>query len=198
MHTMDMGRQLRMLLLEDSPADAELIEVALARDGTSLSVQRVDDRDSFARALRDFAPDVIISDHGLGQFDSREALTLAAASRPGTPVIVVTGAWELGPSAFVRAGAEGVVFKADLRPLAAMVHRALHVRERLHRLSPRQIEVLRMVADGQTTRDIANRLQLSVKTVETHRGEIMKRTGIHDVVRLVRYAIRVGLVGVEE
>ena len=56
------------------------------------------------------------------------------------------------------------------------------------------MEVLRLVADGHRTRQIATRLKLSVKTVESHRGEIMRRLGIHDVVGLVRYAIRVGLV----
>jgi DNA-binding NarL/FixJ family response regulator len=51
-----------------------------------------------------------------------------------------------------------------------------------------------MVAEGYRTREIATRLKLSVKTVESHRGEIMKRLEIHDVVGLVRYAMRVGLV----
>jgi DNA-binding NarL/FixJ family response regulator len=56
------------------------------------------------------------------------------------------------------------------------------------------MEVLRLMAQGLTTPEIARRLSLSAKTVETHRGEIMKRVGIHDIVGLVRYAVRVGLV----
>jgi DNA-binding NarL/FixJ family response regulator len=56
------------------------------------------------------------------------------------------------------------------------------------------VEVLREVAEGHTTADIAHWLGLSIKTVETHRSELMKRLGIHDVVGLVRYAVRVGLV----
>jgi DNA-binding NarL/FixJ family response regulator len=51
-----------------------------------------------------------------------------------------------------------------------------------------------MVAEGHRTRDIASSLKLSVKTVESHRGEVMKRLGLHDVVSLVRYAARVGLI----
>ncbi|MGZ8398538.1 MAG: response regulator transcription factor [Gemmatimonadales bacterium] len=50
------------------------------------------------------------------------------------------------------------------------------------------------VTAGHTTREIARRLKLSAKTVESHRGEVMKRLGMHDVVALVRFAIRVGLV----
>jgi DNA-binding NarL/FixJ family response regulator len=64
----------------------------------------------------------------------------------------------------------------------------------LRQLTPRQVEVLRLVAEGSRTRDIATRLGLSIKTVESHRGEIMKRLNVHDVVSLTRYAIRVGLI----
>ncbi|MDQ3672943.1 MAG: helix-turn-helix transcriptional regulator, partial [Gemmatimonadota bacterium] len=71
---------------------------------------------------------------------------------------------------------------------------ALAIRGPLYKLTDRQIEVLKLVAEGLRTRDIAKRLGLSVKTVESHRGEIMKRLGIHDVVSLVRYAIRVSLI----
>ena len=53
--------------------------------------------------------------------------------------------------------------------------------------------MLRLIAAGHTTPGIATRLERSPKTIETHRSEIMKRLGIHDVVGLVRYAIRVGL-----
>lgn len=68
------------------------------------------------------------------------------------------------------------------------------MRRPLEKLTARQIEVLRPVAEGHRTRAIADRLTLSVKTVESHRGEVMKRLGIHDVASLMRYAMRVGLV----
>ena len=71
------------------------------------------------------------------------------------------------------------------------------MRRPLDKLSPRQVEVLRLVAQGHPTREIARRLELSVKTIETHRAETMKRLGIHDVAGLVRYAVRVGLVSPE-
>jgi len=71
---------------------------------------------------------------------------------------------------------------------------ALAVRRRMEKLTPRQMEVMRLMAQGLTTPEIARRLALSTKTIETHRGEIMKRVGIHDLVGLVRYAVRVGLV----
>jgi DNA-binding NarL/FixJ family response regulator len=61
-------------------------------------------------------------------------------------------------------------------------------------LTARQREVLRLVAGGKSTKEIAYDLTLSVKTVETHRAQIMERLGIRDVAGLVRYALRTGLV----
>ena len=67
----------------------------------------------------------------------------------------------------------------------------------LDTLSPRQREVLRMIAEGLTTKQIAQVLEISVKTVESHRPQLMERLDIHDVAGLVRYAISVGLIDVE-
>jgi len=61
-------------------------------------------------------------------------------------------------------------------------------------LTTRQREVLQLVVEGHATKEIAQRLGLSVKTVETHRAQVMARLGIHGVQGLVRYAIRVGIV----
>lgn len=70
-------------------------------------------------------------------------------------------------------------------------------KDQLEALSPRQREVLRLIAEGRTTKQIAQTLKISVKTVETHRAQLMERLDIHDVAGLVRYAIIVGLIQVE-
>ena len=70
-------------------------------------------------------------------------------------------------------------------------------RSALDVLTPRQREILQLVAEGHGTRDIAGRLGLSVKTVESHRSQLMDRLDIHDVPGLVRFAIRVGLVSAD-
>jgi DNA-binding NarL/FixJ family response regulator len=64
----------------------------------------------------------------------------------------------------------------------------------LERLTPRQREILQLIAEGHTTKAIAQRLGLGGKTVETHRTQMMERLGIHDIAGLVRYAIRMGMV----
>jgi DNA-binding NarL/FixJ family response regulator len=61
-------------------------------------------------------------------------------------------------------------------------------------LSPRQSEILKLIAEGHTTKEIAQQLGLKVKTVDTHRTSLMKDLDIHDIASLVRYAIRIGLV----
>ena len=61
-------------------------------------------------------------------------------------------------------------------------------------LTPRQHEILQLIAEGYSTKKIAGTLKISVKTVETHRMQLMERLDIHDIAGLVRYAIRVGLV----
>jgi DNA-binding NarL/FixJ family response regulator len=70
----------------------------------------------------------------------------------------------------------------------------LSVRQPLRNLSPRQLQVLRLVTEGLTSKQIAAGFGLSVKTVETHRSAGMRRLGLEDVTELVRYAVRVGLI----
>ena len=61
-------------------------------------------------------------------------------------------------------------------------------------LTPRQRETLRLIAEGKNTKEIAHELGVSVKTVETHRAQLMERLGIHEVAGLVKYAIRTGII----
>jgi DNA-binding NarL/FixJ family response regulator len=191
-----MTKPLRVLLLEDSDADAALICDQLQRSEMPTVTKRVDSRETFTAALTGFAPDVVLSAHVLSTFDSRDALTILRTQRPTTPLIVVTDSLNGAQTvACIRGGAEDVILKPHLDRLAESIAGAVIVRQPLEKLTPRQIEVLRLVSEGHRTREIASRLGLSVKTVESHRGEVMKRLGIHDVVSLVRFAMRVGLIG---
>jgi DNA-binding NarL/FixJ family response regulator len=188
-------KPVRVLMLEDCEADAELIRHELVRSGLSAVTERVETEHEFSSAIKHFLPDVVLSDHSLGTFDAQAALILLRSIRPSTPLILVTGSINSEETVeCIRAGAEDLITKTNLGRLAASITKAVQLRRPLDKLTPRQIEVLRMVAEGHRTREIASRLKLSVKTVESHRGEIMKRLAIHDVVGLVRYAMRVGLV----
>jgi DNA-binding NarL/FixJ family response regulator len=77
-----------------------------------------------------------------------------------------------------------------MQPKTAAVGDALLI----DRLTARQREVLQLIAESRTVKQIAQMLGISVKTAETHRAQIMERLGIHDLAGLVRYAIRAGLI----
>jgi DNA-binding NarL/FixJ family response regulator len=64
-------------------------------------------------------------------------------------------------------------------------------------LTPRELEVLTMVAEGHTNQEIANHLVLSIKTVQAHRANVMEKLGLHDITHLVRFALRHGLIAPE-
>ena len=117
---------LRVLLAEDVAADAELEIREIKRAGLRVSHRIVDSEKDFIRALREFAPDVILSDFSMPQFDGMEALRLAKELAPYTPFIFVSGT--LGEEYAIRAlknGATDYVVKSTLVRLSAAVERAL-------------------------------------------------------------------------
>jgi DNA-binding NarL/FixJ family response regulator len=185
---------LRVLLLEDEPRDAELVMHAVQGAAPESAVHLVDTRTEFIRALDDFAPDVILSDHSVADFNVLDAFRLAQSRAPGSPFILVSGDFEQLASECLQAGAADFVPKAELSRLGPAIAAALSLRAPLRSLSRRQRQVLQLLATGRSTREIALGLHLSIKTVETHRAQLMTRLDIHDLAGLVRYAVRVGIV----
>ena len=185
---------LRILLLEDNPHDADLVAHALQRIDRSWVIERVDSENAFVEALERHAPQVILSDHSLENFRATDALRLTQSRRPTCAFLLVSGAFDLDSIACLKLGAADFIHKHDLDRLGPAIDSAMKSRAPLLKLSERQLEVLQLLASGYSTRDIAERLKVSVKTVETHRAHVMKRLGIRDVAGLVRYAIQVGVV----
>jgi DNA-binding NarL/FixJ family response regulator len=185
---------LRLLVLEDDARDAELITRSLGRADPSCTVQVADTRAGFVRLLETFGPDAVISDHGGPGFRSLEALELVRSQRPTIPVVLVSGALSPAGVECLKAGAADFVPKTELARLGTAITGSLEERAPLRKLSARQCTVLQRLASGQSTRQIAQELQISIKTVETHRSELMRRLGIRELAGLVRYAVRVGLV----
>ena len=186
---------LRLLLVEDDPADAELAVEHLESSGLTISARRVVSRGEFGGAIGEGDPHAILFDHGLPGFSAVDALGMLRERRLPTPFIVLTGSLDESQAvASMRAGADDIVLKSHMARLRPALDRALGLREGLGKLSPRQIEVLGLVAEGHTTPAIAERLGISVKTADTHRTEMMKRLDLHDVASLVRYAIQVRLI----
>jgi signal transduction histidine kinase/CheY-like chemotaxis protein len=132
---------LRVLLLEDDPGDADLIQELLEADGLICEATRVQTRAEFAAALDAGGVDLILADHALPSFDGISALKLASTARPDLPFIFVSGS--LGEELAIEAlqfGATDYVLKTRMARLVPAVHRAL--REAEERAERRRAEAL--------------------------------------------------------
>lgn len=120
------ARPLRLLLVEDSPTDAELLLSRLRRLGYRVDSQRVWTEETFGEALAAFAPELIVSDHSMPTFDGLRALDLARAAAPGVPFIFISGTIDAGRSSAARAaGAAACLSKDNLSSLGAVLEGAL-------------------------------------------------------------------------
>lgn len=121
-----MDTTLRLVLVEDLEADAELVAWHLAKSGLNCAIHRVQTESAFVAALRTQTPDLILSDFSLPQFDGLRALDIAATQVPETPFLFVSGT--IGEERAIdalRRGATDYVLKSNLQRLAAAVERAL-------------------------------------------------------------------------
>ena len=120
------NRELRVLMLEDTPTDAELAEYQLRKAGIAFTSLRVETRDAFLHALEEFHPDIILSDYKLPDFNGMAALELVQRDHPEVPVVMVTGALsDIEAVELIHAGAKDYVLKDRLARLAPAVQRAL-------------------------------------------------------------------------
>jgi DNA-binding NarL/FixJ family response regulator len=171
------------------------------------------------KSVQTDTPDLVLMDIAMPGLNGLDATSRIVRESPTTRVILLSmhaneeyfqQALEVGASGYLLKGAELAELELALKTVArgetyltpAVAKYAIKAyREKsdgpsgpLTKLSMRQREILQLIAEGQTTKDIAQRLNLSVKTVETHRSQLMERLDIHDVPGLVRFAMRVGLI----
>jgi signal transduction histidine kinase len=132
-------KEIRVLMLEDNVADAELVKYALQDGGLSFSIKRVDSKAQYLNELDESPPDIILLDYALPDFDGFTALTLAQERFPDIPFIFVTGT--LGEEVVIemlKSGATDYVLKTRLSRLVPAVQRAL--REASDRAERRRTE----------------------------------------------------------
>lgn len=207
------------VLLADDHALVRAGMRSLLRDieGVEVVGEAADGGQALALAERE-RPDVVLLDIAMKGMNGLEAAARLRELHPGIKVIILSmHAGEEYVLQALRAGAAAYLIKdsatAELELALRSVMRGESwlspsvsrqvVEGYMHRtggeaapevLTARQREVLKLVAGGKSTKEIAFLLNLSVKTVETHRAQIMERLGIRDVAGLVRYALRTGLV----
>jgi DNA-binding NarL/FixJ family response regulator len=186
-------KAIRIIIVDQNDADAERALAFLRDAGMIIEGETAQSEEGLARSVREFKPDVVLSEYALPLLDYRTAIAIAQSIRPGIPVIVYSGPLrEEDSGSCIRAGAESFISKLNLSPLPAAVFHALEAREPLLRLTSRQIQVMRLVASGYRTSEVAQVLKLSAKTVESHRHQLMRKLGIARTASLIRYAVRVG------
>jgi PAS domain S-box-containing protein len=120
------GGTLNLLLVEDSESDHELVVLELRRYGFDVAIERVESDGGLRRALAERCWDIVVCDHGLPGFDSKEALHVVQAARGDLPFVVLSGS--IGEEAAVdalRSGARDVVLKSNLARLGPVVDREL-------------------------------------------------------------------------
>lgn len=171
----------RILLLEDSADDSELVQRALRRAGLAFVLERVETREAFMRALRAFAPDVILVDCVLPGFDGRSALRLARQALPDVPVILVTGA--LVEDVIVRLledGARDYILKDRLARLAPAIRGALReAQDARQRQAERRAAELRWSEMGSANRELQQASQAMAERLASASHEL--RTPLHAI-----------------
>lgn len=214
---------IRVLLAEDHTLVRAGLR-ALLKDaaGVEIVAETGDGQDAL-RQICAHRPDVALLDIAMPGLNGLDVLIRVKKECPDVRVIILSmHANDEYVRQALRAGAAGYVLKdAGVNDLEQAIRAAVRgeqylspavsrrvIEEYSHghgaepglseALTPRQREILQLVAEGHTTKDIAHVLNLSGKTVETHRAQLMERLGIHDVPGLVRYAIRMGLVSSEK
>ncbi len=210
------GSKIRVVLADDH---------ALVRAGIRALLERIENVEVLAEAgtgtetlelIRDLHPDVVLLDIAMPGLSGLEVAKEVARSFPETRVIVLTvHETEAYAEHAISAGALGFLPKSAAsdelelalrtvcrgeRYLSPQISRGAAADQAKYtvELTPRQREVLALIASGRSTKDIALKLSISTKTVETHRAQLMERLQIFDVAGLVRYAIRTGMVEIDD
>jgi DNA-binding NarL/FixJ family response regulator len=211
-------RRPRVLLADDHLMVAEALKSLLAEEFDLVGV--VEDGAEMIEAARKLQPDVIVADVTMPRLNGIGALVRLRQEGIRVPVVFLTmhrdvsfarRALEAGASGYVlkhsapfelvqaiRAALEG---KTYLTPqLASEVLEAMNKgpeqdEDPVGRLTPRQLEVLQLLAEGRSAKEVASTLSISARTVEFHKYQMMETLGLHTSAELIHFAIKNGLVG---
>jgi len=215
--------QIRIFLIDDHSVLRAGLRMLLDAEDDMLVAGEAPSAGQALEKVEDLRPDVILLDISLPEVNGLEAVKLFKEKVPGARVLFLTMHDDEGYLRLALAsGAAGYVLKqaANTELLAAIrvVHQGgtyLHPRHRsllfetepahpapaaglenqdYDRLSPREKEILRLIAMGYTNRQAAGELFLSEKTIETYKSRLMTKLGVHSRTELVRYALRLGLI----
>jgi len=206
---------IRILLADDHAIVRDGLRSLLSSDGLQVVAQATDGREA-VRLAREHQPDLAILDVSMPMLNGIDAAREIGSASPKTQAILLTvHSEDQYVMEAVRAGIRGYVLKTQvtedlMRAIREVAGGALYLspsvsetvlralRAKSHAsadpLTPREREVLRLIADGKTTKQVAQLLGVSAKTADAHRTRLMAKLDIHETATLVRYAIRRGLI----
>lgn len=207
----------RILIADDHLVVREGLRAMLARIPEAEVVGEADNGQSAYELALNLSPDLVILDLSMPVLDGLESTRKILAERPKTRILGLSMHTEMAfVKGFLEAGAHGYLLKSGIaeelslailqvlrgdtyissrlyEPLTAAPP-ARPVESSLAALSPRELQVLRFLAEGRRTKEIASELNISPRTVEVYRAQISKKLGLDSIVDLVKIAIREGLV----
>ena len=209
---------IRILIADDPPLVREsLVGLLQAEGDVQVVAQAADGAETIEKALA-VRPDIVVADLSMPRLGGIEVVRRLREQLPGTRVLVLTMHQEDEyVLQAVRAGASGYLVKdsaasellAAVRNLHAgrghfgpqaartLAQQLQHPERTLDdpygRLTAREREVFHLIAEGHTTKEVARKLDISVKTAENHRSRVLDKIGVRNTAELVRYALRKGL-----
>jgi DNA-binding NarL/FixJ family response regulator len=211
-------KKLRILIADDHGLVRRGVrEVLNSQHGWRVVGEAVNGREAVQKAI-ELKPDVAVVDIGMPELDGVEVTRQIRAAVPDTKVLVLTmHESDQMVSRALDAGARGYLLKSDLTDCLPKAVKAVAEGKRFltpkvseivlegflktrsqhqqggrtgARITPREIEIVRLLAEGKSNKEIAAALEIAVRTVETHRAKIMFKLDLHSSNELVRYAIR--------
>jgi DNA-binding NarL/FixJ family response regulator len=215
-------KKLRILIADDHGLVRRGARAILhSRRGWRVVGEAANGREAVEKA-RELKPDVAVVDIGMPELDGVEVVRQIREAVPDTKVLVLTmhDSDQMVRRA-LDAGARGYLLKSDLTDCLPEAVEAIAEGKRFltpkvseivlqgflnarsqhqrgewagTRTTPREIEIIRLLAEGKSNKEIAVLLEITVRTVETHRSKIMLKLGLHSVAELVHYAIRDGII----
>ena len=210
-----MDEKVRILIVDDHPIVREGLSSLINLEADLVVCGEAEDVEGARNAIEDSKPDLLLLDLSLPGISGFELIRQIKKREPRLPILVVSMHDEIfNAERALRAGAVGYLMKAEAtEQVIIAIRRVLegdvyvsekivpHMIRRLvagdgtaetspvERLSDREFEVFQLIGRGDTTRQIAEELHISVKTIETYRAKIKKKLGVKDATGLLRYAV---------
>lgn len=201
---------IRVLLADDHAVMRDGLKALLSATADLEVVGEVGNGREAVRLAAELKPDVVIMDVAMPELNGIEAVRMLREQRPDARIVMLSmhsdaehvyRALEAGAAGYLLKESAGEEVVSAVRTVCLgrqYLSRALAVRERrsvprespLASLSARERQVLQLVVEGQSSADIAARLHLSPKSVDTYRSRLMKKLGVADVTALVKFAVQ--------